>query len=286
MKKKSPFNAYNTIYRVGLEITPTLPLRIGAKKDEVSIIEPDLPIIRNSSDLPIIPGSSLKGFFRAQIYRLFRGLIKNRNAVNRLVDRLFGDSNTHASRLHFCDLALSSPPNATIERMHIRINPETGGTVRSALFMAEAVKEGTVFRNGLVTARNIPLQFLGVFHSVKKLCDLQIARLGGFKSRGYGAVRMDFPFIEIILPAVTENSLDDGVEIQSTLGIMGATKLIRENASKVVAEFSGKKLHLAVSFEDQPSFFGTKISMRDPHNFIESMAKALGSSLRKKDESD
>lgn len=192
---------YKTLYvtcNVKVSITTKSPLRIGAGKG-LMIDEPDLPVIRGGNGEPIIPASSLKGVFRSSLVRLLK--IPEEN-----VALIFGgevpqlsenEKFSIASPIVFCDL-VSSGKVKTFERQHIRIDPVTGGVTN--LFEVEYVPEGVTFE-GRIVSRNFPLTiFSGLLNMMRVLCNDDVVRIGGFKSRGYGSIEVKYAEPKAQLP--------------------------------------------------------------------------------------
>jgi len=147
------------------------PLHVGAGRDPVSPI--DLPVIRNASGVPVIPGSTLKGFFRSYLARLLTGysltggkelrigdttirLEPCIDSVNEkikledwnklcLLDRIFGSSGniSLASTIKFTDAMLTSDlrEESTLKRTHVKIDSKRDVAERRMLVNVEAVKE-------------------------------------------------------------------------------------------------------------------------------------------------
>ncbi|MEM3794663.1 MAG: RAMP superfamily CRISPR-associated protein [Thermoprotei archaeon] len=192
---------YRTLYTVleaELEVTTVSPLRIGSGRG-VMVDEPDLPVIRGADGKPIIPGSSLKGVFRGTLTRLLPQ-VKEEDLVYIFGGKI-GEESTEeggqksgkfsvASPLLFRDL-LPTGSVRTAERQHIRIDPCRGGVQEGGLFNVEYVPENVTFKGGII-ARNFPVAvFAGLVCVVRTLINQDIVRLGGFKSRGYGSVKMN-----------------------------------------------------------------------------------------------
>jgi CRISPR-associated protein Csm3 len=192
---------YKTLYitcDVKVSITTKSPLRIGAGRG-LMIDEPDLPVIRGGNGKPVIPASSLKGVFRSSLLRLLK-------EPEEKVALIFGgevpqlsknEKFSIASPIVFCDLMPSSKVK-TFERQHIKINPVTGGVTN--LFEVEYVPEDVTFE-GRIMARNFPLAiFSGLLNMMRILCNDDIVRIGGFKSRGYGSTEVKYAEPKVQLP--------------------------------------------------------------------------------------
>jgi CRISPR-associated protein Csm3 len=211
----SIFDRYSILYKFDGAIIAQTPLRIG-KGSGYKVIEPDLPVIKNSLDVPIIPGSSIKGFFRANATRLLMNLL-SKEKVESLIKEIFGgtEENEHSSSILFSDMPAKS---YKIEnRKHIRIDPEKGSVVRGALFEIECVMDGAVFEGTFATIRNLSPIYMSILTPITELASLGICRLGGFKSRGYGHVKFEFKKMTITLPGIKPENLANGAKIEPTI---------------------------------------------------------------------
>ena len=147
------------------------PLHVGAGKDPTSPI--DLPVIRNAAGVPIIPGSTLKGFFRSYLARLLAGYsatgerelevegttIRLEPCIDSvsegeqpagqdklcLLDRIFGVASPNfslASAVKFTDAMLvNKAEDLTFKRTHVKIDSKRDAVEKRMLVNVEAVKE-------------------------------------------------------------------------------------------------------------------------------------------------
>ena len=215
------------------------PLRIGASKGKSLFSPIDLQVLRiniNGKELPYIPGSSLKGVFRSASESITKSynietclsgscseVIKNgvtrneclqdairNNDVNRVINilneyclccKLFG-SNTYASHIKFVD----AYPNEDKVRLGVKtgiaINRRSGG-VQKGPFDVEFVSPNSEF-NGEIILTNTPNYAIGLLAKVIDNINAGFIRLGGFKSRGFGKVKLTITSIEGII------NTDDG----------------------------------------------------------------------------
>ncbi|MGC9014403.1 MAG: RAMP superfamily CRISPR-associated protein [Thermoproteota archaeon] len=197
MSNEYRFSKLTLLYNITLDITAKSPIRIGSGRGGTSPLESDLPVVKDSNGNPIIPGSSLKGFFRANFLRLLNGL--NISNPSNYVHEIFGKadaSSAYASRVLFTEAYPTNTPLLLI-RKHIQINPMTGG-VSHGPFDVEYVAEGSKFE-GKVVARNLSPSYLAFIATTVSLANTGFAKLGGFKSRGYGLVEIYVKNIEITL---------------------------------------------------------------------------------------
>jgi CRISPR/Cas system CSM-associated protein Csm3 (group 7 of RAMP superfamily) len=94
VKAEEKFKVLNNIARIQLKITTLSPLLIKSGESELLPSSKYMKCIRNSDNEVIIPGSSLKGFFRGNLERL------SNNIPASLVQNSFG-SQTFGSNYFF-----------------------------------------------------------------------------------------------------------------------------------------------------------------------------------------
>jgi len=206
------------------------PLHIGAGKDLTSPI--DLPVLKKE-DTPIIPGSTLKGFFRSHLSRLLCGyrmaggskikiegveidigdcidsIAENRDKVNDLsdlciLDRLFGYAGRYISLASVIKFTEATSINllkskSTFKRTHVKINRIKDSAEKGMLVNVEAIRE-------IVNGDPVLFKFMIIFDELgdkyyreaNKLFYFLLnmlhegidAFIGGWKSRGYGRVKI------------------------------------------------------------------------------------------------
>ena len=214
------------------------PLHLGAGRDPTSPI--DLQIMKDSRGMPIIPGSSLKGFFRSYLSRMLLGVrISGRTSVRVgnldldlepcvdsiserkndqssidelcLLDKLFGYAGKNislTSRIKFTDASLTNPlPDPTLVRTHVSLDRERDAAERGMLTNVEAVRERvsqtktTEFTFTIIFDEVSDPRFTEankVFYILLLLLDNGIEDfLGGWKSRGYGHVRLKLDGLKV-----------------------------------------------------------------------------------------
>lgn len=192
-------------------------LHLGAGRGDTAISASDLPIQRDGQNHPIIPGSSLRGAFRAMLHRLLnslsdskslledckvimskeeeRAFIKADNKDDQfsslgVIDLLFGVSG-FASPLRFTDAHLSDG-GETRRRMHVSIDLGTDRAKEGALIDLEAVTTATSFKSLIVfdeladKAMRIPNKVFYTWLQAFASEEGVEMFLGGWKSRGYG----------------------------------------------------------------------------------------------------
>nr|MDO8115732.1 RAMP superfamily CRISPR-associated protein [Candidatus Sigynarchaeota archaeon] len=163
---------------VNVCITTEEPVHVGSGKD-AGVSSVDLPIVRDAAGKPVIPGSSIKGMFRAHFSRIvgslddasmnalnirrtagnlkdiekefLKGSRENREEIIEkslgTIDKLFGISGL-AAAIVFTDATVES--KTVITRKHVRIDPNTDRAMKGALFDLEAVPDMAKFKFTIV----------------------------------------------------------------------------------------------------------------------------------------
>lgn len=229
------------------------PLRIGTSKNK-SIFSPiDLQVLRiniDGKEVPYIPGSSLKGIFRSttesivssnNLNTCFGGRCsedidqEGRKRDKRLQDaiktgnideiinilneyclvcKLFG-SNTYASHIRFND---AYPNNYSIGvKTGVAINRRSGAVKQRALYTVEFVNPNSEFE-GEIVLFNTPNYAIGLVAKIIDYINNGFVKLGGFKTRGFGRVKMDIK--EVTGITYEEDTLKDlSIGILSSLDV-------------------------------------------------------------------
>ncbi len=282
---------HDTIFRdimiVG-EIVNKEPIRIGRGKtlDPTALTDLKvLTIIRNGKVEPYIPGSSLKGVFRSTAESIARihtipvceisptkicgGLRKkdleramkenNRGKLIEIVNsfciicKIFGSA-SYKSHVDFYDAYVQGPFKLSV-KTGIAINRRTGAVVPRALYNVEYVEPGARF-GFMLTATNLPNYALGLISHVIDYINAGIVKIGGFKSRGFGAVNININKIVINGPmgivngklvALDENDTEIGLNVSGTISspqqirdFLNAVKKAWENYVAKVKSGGGK----------------------------------------------
>jgi CRISPR-associated RAMP protein (TIGR02581 family) len=209
------------LFKFTFEIRAESPLRIGAGRNVAKLSPVDLPVLLiriGEKDLPYIPGSSLKGVFRAASEFLAKsyGLnvclmgegCKSRydNELKKIIEK--GDvENIRATLSKYC-LICKIYGSATF-RSHINFEdayPLEGcipsrsvkagiaidrrsGTVKTGPYHVEFVDPGTILSQNTFFI-NVPNYGMGLFSEVIENINSGFIKIGGFKSRGFGRISM------------------------------------------------------------------------------------------------
>ncbi|MBX3249960.1 MAG: CRISPR-associated RAMP protein [Myxococcales bacterium] len=191
-------------------------LRIGVGRSH-DALGTDLPVLRDARGVPMIPGASIKGVLRSQVEALFRatnpewardpfepqpeaeeaeGSAADRAAARQRevaehadeAGKIFGMPSL-ASHVRVGD---ATPVGSVIVEVRdgVAIDRDLGRVSGSKKYDYEVIAAGSRFQfelmmDGLDDARE------GAVVAGLELLDEGFARLGGFKSRGLGRVRLD-----------------------------------------------------------------------------------------------
>jgi CRISPR-associated protein Csm3 len=196
-------------------LTCVTGLRIGGTKDDIQIGGMDNPIIRDPlTNLPYVPGSSLKGKTRA-LLELKHGRVGRDGEPcgcgNCMVCRVFGPHKNvrhklGPTRIIVRDAHLTEESKAALQRMQDEkgllyaevkteniVDRRTGVAADRGLRTQERVPAGTVFKFEIsvrIFDDDDEEKVLGFIREGLEL--LQSDYLGGSGSRGYGKVELDY----------------------------------------------------------------------------------------------
>lgn len=205
-----------------VEITGTLTvvngLHIGGSSAFSAVGAIDSPVIRDVfSDLPMIPGSSLKGKLRALLARSYNGsAVKSCNEDDPKILRLFGNTvkKPYRSRLIFRDAILGNRKQLQMRGIRSATEVKFENTIDRALAVAtprqiERVIRGSAFKLSIIYDVSTPEEML---EDIQLLAEgfrlLQYDYLGGHGSRGYGRVQFSELKLETVVGEVEPNLLE------------------------------------------------------------------------------
>lgn len=208
------------------KIEALTPLRIGSGRSEGH----NIYILKDSRNRPYIPGSSLKGVFRSVGERiakskglrvctghsnltcmdttgLSRKIIDMRSNIdasnyvsiyNKLLKEIFNLTCINckifgapglAAHIRLTD-AYPIDENYSIGwRTGIAISRRTGAVAQGAIYRVEYVEPGSLFSFEIV-GTNLPNYAVGYIAEIIDFINSGAARIGGFKTRGFGKVRI------------------------------------------------------------------------------------------------
>ena len=199
-------------------------MHIGGSSEFAAIGAIDSPVIRDAfHNLPIIPGSSLKGKMRSLLAKRYNNkIVSEPNEDAEILLRLFGSSKKNqiqASRLIFSDAVMENKEELkekgiiseteakfenTINRLSAAANPR----------QIERVIRGAVFPLQIIydiywVEENKDTEIEEDFQLIKEgLQLLEYDYLGGHGSRGYGKIHFEDIDIEVVVGELDEGILD------------------------------------------------------------------------------
>lgn len=197
-------------------------MHIGGSSAFAAIGAVDSPVIKDvRTNLPMIPGSSLKGKMRSLLAKEFNEAVVEPNHDDPRIIRLFGSAKgkVKRSRLLFSDMVLANEGelrNAglqsmtevkfenSISRLTAVANPrQIERTVRGSIFELDLIYE--------VEEADELLEDMKMLAEGMKL--LQYDYLGGSGSRGYGKVAFQNLEAELVVGKLDERQIEECNEI-------------------------------------------------------------------------
>lgn len=185
------FAVLHNLCKIKLQITTLSPLLIKSGENDLLPSNKDMRCIRNADNQVIIPGSTLKGFFKGNLDRLKDYLPSDQ------IEKSFGQQ-TFGSHFFFDECCSISETVRFESRPQIAIDRKTLGAKKGALMFLECVSKGAIFK-GSITIRNFNIAHLGLVQAIIKLVNDQYLRLGSNKSRGFGMLKIDIIGIDMLV---------------------------------------------------------------------------------------
>lgn len=210
-----------------LEITGTLEvvtgMHIGGSSAFAAIGAVDSPVIRDSlTDLPLIPGSSLKGKIRTLLAKQVNQSLLPESPENddERIQRLFGNAkkgkdNHKFSRVIFSDLVMDNMNDLR----KVGVNSSTEVKFENSINRLTAVANPRQIER-VVRGAKFPLTLIynveeteEVVEDIQLLADglklLTYDYLGGHGSRGYGKVKFENLTIKAVVGEIDDNILSE-----------------------------------------------------------------------------
>jgi len=248
------WHTHRFLYRIimlDVEYVALEPLRIGAGRGSKLESPIDLPVIRikyGGNNVPYLPGSSIKGVFRAgaeylarsaglsvcergegcrkQFDRDLQSELKKGNVIGALkllkenycpICQLFG-TGTYKSHLDFYNAFPADNVSLDI-KTGVAIDRRSGVAKKGALYIVEYINPGSVFHGG-IRLYNVPNYGVGLMAEVIEMVNRGFIKFGGMKSRGFGRLKVDIKNINII-------QISDGVlsEVRSKMDILAMDEM-------------------------------------------------------------
>lgn len=216
---------YGKIEITGVIETKT-GMHIGASDGFAAIGAIDSPVAKDAvSDLPYIPGSSLKGKIRSLLAKAYNDVPKKRDEDDERITRLFGtsknvkDGNPKPSRLIFSDAILSNEEellsmgamSVTEAKEENTINPISAIANPRQI---ERVIRGAKFPLNIIYNMDNESEFEEDMETLALgLKLLQYDYLGGHGSRGYGKVAISVESMDCVAGDIDEELISRGFQM-------------------------------------------------------------------------
>ncbi len=207
-------------------ITVENGMHIGGSSQFAAIGAVDSPVIRDrQSDLPMIPGSSLKGKMRTLLAKQYSqtAILKQHDDDPEIVLRLFGNSKKgdgkRRSRLIFSDMILSNMDELRGMEIHSATEIKFENTINRITAVAnprqiERVIRGSKFQLDLIYDVMNEEEITEDMEAVKQGFELlQYDYLGGNGTRGYGKIKFSELSAKCVVGDIPEGIMDQCNEI-------------------------------------------------------------------------
>lgn len=194
-------------------------MHIGGSDAFAAIGAIDSPVIKDvRTNLPIVPGSSLKGKLRTLIARKINDKICNPDDDDARIKRLFGcakKGQVQRSRLIFSDLTMENAEELRSQGLTSMTEVKFENTINRCTGVAnprqiERAIRGTIFNFSVIyEVKNTEeiVDDIALFTDGLKL--LIYDYLGGNGSRGYGKVKFDNLDLECVIGEVDDEIIEE-----------------------------------------------------------------------------
>ena len=202
--------------RISGDIEVKTGMHIGGSSAFSAIGAVDSPVILDvRSNLPMIPGSSLKGKMRSLLAKEFNEAIVEPDNDHERLTRLFGSAkkgNVKRSRVLFSDMVLDNEQELRDAGLQSMTEVKFENSINRTTAIAnprqiERVVRGSVFRLDLI----YELEDMETLGEGMKL--MQYDYLGGSGSRGYGKIRFEALEADVVVGQVDDDAMTKCREI-------------------------------------------------------------------------
>ena len=202
--------------RISGDIEVKTGMHIGGSSAFSAIGAVDSPVILDvRSNLPMIPGSSLKGKMRSLLAKEFNEAIVEPDNDHERLTRLFGSAkkdNVKRSRVLFSDMVLDNEQELRDAGLQSMTEVKFENSINRTTAIAnprqiERVVRGSVFRLDLI----YELENMETLGEGMKL--MQYDYLGGSGSRGYGKIRFEALEADVVVGQVDDDAMTKCREI-------------------------------------------------------------------------
>lgn len=204
-----------------IQITGTIEvvtgMHIGGSSAFAAIGAVDSPVIKDSrTNLPLLPGSSLKGKIRTLLAKQYNTGICQPDDDNEKITRLFGSAKKGAvrpSRILIADMLMSNEQELRAQDLHSMTEVKFENSINRQTAVAnprqiERVVRGAKFSLDMIYEVNEEedlLEDIALLAEGMKL--LQHDYLGGSGSRGYGKVKFENIKPQVVIGNVGESKM-------------------------------------------------------------------------------
>lgn len=198
-------------------------MHIGGSSAFAAIGAVDAPVIKDvRSNLPMIPGSSLKGKMRSLLARELNSKVVEHNRDHEKIVRLFGASEKNLikrSRILFSDMVLANEEELRQAGLQSMTEVKFENTISRTTAIAnprqiERAVRGSIFEMELIYEMEKEEEFL---EDIETLAEgmrlLQYDYLGGSGTRGYGKIEFQNIYAEAVIGSVEGDLLEQCNEI-------------------------------------------------------------------------
>lgn len=204
--------------RISGDLIVKTGMHIGGSGAFAAIGAVDSPVVKDiRTNLPMVPGSSLKGKMRSLLAKEFNEQIVEPDYDNEKITRLFGaaqKNHVRRSRILFSDMVLANEGelrNAGLQSMtEVKFeNSISRATAVANPRQIERAVSGSVFELDLIYELENEHEFLEDMETLAEgMKLLQYDYLGGNGSRGYGKVEFQNIMAETVVGTVDESFID------------------------------------------------------------------------------
>lgn len=194
-------------------------MHIGGSTANAAIGAIDSPVIKDPrTNLPIIPGSSLKGKMRTLLAKELNDKVVSPDDDCEAIARLFGtakNGSVHASRLLFSDMTLANEQELRSLGLQSLTEVKFENTINRATAVAnprqiERVVRGSVFDLDVIYNVEVSEEVVSDFKTIAEGFKLlQYDYIGGNGSRGYGKIKLADLKAEVVTGSLDEQMINE-----------------------------------------------------------------------------
>lgn len=205
--------------RISGDILVKTGMHIGGSSAFAAIGAVDSPVVRDvRSNLPMVPGSSLKGKMRTLLAKKFNTGIVEPDMDHERITRLFGSAKKNQvkrSRVLFSDMVLANEKELREAGLQSMTEVKFENSISRATAVAnprqiERAVRGSVFELDLIYEMENEEEFLEDMETLAEgMKLLQYDYLGGNGSRGYGKVTFENLAADVVVGTVSEEKIEE-----------------------------------------------------------------------------